>query len=135
MVEGDEWSTAQKRQSEQICIFSSLRESLQILCKFIHECDMFVICPSLCKRVTLIKHSQHPHVVVGDIILLQPWPFVKLQILNVFCHLRSTYKIKKYILGLLTSKKIFTELLSNKILPSQYLGLGFHHKPALLMFH
>lgn len=33
------------------------------------------------------RHSQHPHVVVGDVILLHPRPLVELQVLHVFSHL------------------------------------------------
>lgn len=36
-----------------------------------------------------MENSQHPHVVIGDIILLQPRTFLKLQILDVFSHLRT----------------------------------------------
>lgn len=35
------------------------------------------------------RNSQNPHVVITDIILLWPRPFLKLQILNVFHHLRT----------------------------------------------
>lgn len=34
------------------------------------------------------SNSQNPHVVITDIILLWPRPFLKLQILNVFHHLQ-----------------------------------------------
>lgn len=35
------------------------------------------------------RNSQNPHVVVTDIVLLWPRPFLKLQILNVFHHLQT----------------------------------------------
>lgn len=34
------------------------------------------------------SNSQYPHVVITDIVLLWPRPFLKLQILNVFHHLQ-----------------------------------------------
>lgn len=37
----------------------------------------------------VLRNSQNPHVVITDVVLLQPRPFLKLQILNVFHHLRT----------------------------------------------
>lgn len=37
----------------------------------------------------VLRNSQNPHVVITDVVLLRPRPFLKLQILNVFHHLRT----------------------------------------------
>lgn len=37
----------------------------------------------------VLRSSQNPHVVITCVVLLQPRPFLKLQILNVFLHLRK----------------------------------------------
>lgn len=72
------------------------------------------------------RNSQNPHVVITDIVLLWPRPFIKLQILNVFHHLQRAQ----------CTWAECTETSSKRLLkskddpPSQYRGPGFHHRWA-----
>lgn len=74
-------------------------------------------------------NSQHPHVVVGDIILLQPRPFVELQILDVFRHLRTDTikKLAKIVIGFRVENEIQKKISPSCPLqsyPFNILGLG-----------
>lgn len=98
------------------------------------------VCPPHCKKEKkkskmltaelggdrVCSNSQNPHVVITDIILLWPRPFLKLQILNVFHHLQRAQGTWAECTET-SSKRL---LKSKDDSPSQYHEPGFHRRWA-----
>jgi len=71
-----------------LCLSSTLKEATSV-----KKLPARVTCDI---RARHFQNSQDPHVVVADIILLQPRPLLKLQVLDVLHHLQRAARVTPF---------------------------------------